>query len=129
MDLQSLLFLPTHEWVLIQGDVATVGISQFAVEQLTDLLLVELPRPGDSVTAGKSFGEVESVKAVSDLYSPVDGEVVEANPAVGADVQVLARDPYGEGWLIKVRLNDPRAEIPALMDYPTYRRTVAESPH
>ena len=129
MDLQSLLFLPTHEWVLIQGDVATVGISQFAVEQLTDLLLVELPRPGDSVAAGKSFGEVESVKAVSDLYSPVDGEVVEVNPAVGADVQVLARDPYGEGWLIKVRLNDPRAEIPGLMDYPTYQRTVAESSH
>src|SRR5215213_2900874 len=110
MDPQSLLFLPTHEWVLIQDDVATVGISQFAVEQLTDLLLVELPRVGDPVTAGKSFGEVESVKAVSDLYSPVDGEVVEVNPAVAADVQVLARDPYGEGWLIKVRRNDPHAE-------------------
>src|SRR5215213_8820214 len=128
MDPQSLLFLETHEWVFIQGDVATVGISQFAVEQLTDLLLVELPRVGDAVTAAKSFGEIESVKAVSDLYSPVDGEVIEVNSAVATDVQVLARDPYGEGWLIKVRLNDPRAEIPALLDYQAYRRQVAESP-
>src|SRR5687768_13804527 len=88
MDPQSLLFLPTHEWVFIQGDVATVGISQFAVEQLTDLLLVELPRVGDPVVAGKSFGEIESVKAVSDLYSPVDGQVVEVNSSVATDVQV-----------------------------------------
>lgn len=129
MDPQSLLFLPTHEWVQIQGDVATVGISQFAVEQLTDLLLAELPRVGDAVRAGKSFGEIESVKAVSDLYSPVDGEVIEVNSAVATDVQVLARDPYGEGWLIKVRLDDPHAEIPALTDYETYQRRVAESPH
>src|SRR3954471_10882303 len=121
MDPQSLQFLPTHEWVQIEGDVATVGISQFAVEQLTDLLLVELPRVGDALTAGKSFGEIESVKAVSDLYSPVDGEVVEVNDAVAGDVQVLARDPYGEGWLIKVRLRDPDAGIPALMDYEAYQ--------
>jgi glycine cleavage system H protein len=129
MDPQSLLFLPTHEWVFIQSGVATVGISQFAVEQLTDLLLVELPRVGDPVVTGKSFGEIESVKAVSDLYSPVDGEVIEVNSAVATDVQVLARDPYGEGWLIKVRLGDPHATIPGLMDYPSYRRQVAETPH
>ena len=76
-----------------------------------------------------AYTEIESVKAVSDLYSPVDGEVIEVNSAVATDVQVLARDPYGEGWLIKVRLNDPHAEIPALMDYEAYQRQVAESPH
>ena len=129
MEPQSLLFLPSHEWVFIQSGVATVGISQFAVEQLTDLLLVELPRVGDPVVSGKGFGEIESVKAVSDLYSPVDGQVVEVNSAVATDVQVLARDPYGAGWLIKVRLNDPLAAIPGLMDNDAYQRQVADAQH
>src|SRR5215212_5521071 len=119
MDPQSLRFTPTHEWVHLDGDLATVGISRFAVEQLTDLIMIDLPAVGTRLEAGKGFGEIESVKAVSDLYAPVDGEVVEVNPAVAADVQVLARDPYGEGWLIKVRRNDTPAEPPALMDYET----------
>jgi glycine cleavage system H protein len=131
MDPQSLKFTTTHEWVSIEGDEATVGITQFAVEQLTDLLLIDLTRAevGTMLIAGKEFGEVESVKSVSDLYCPVGGEVIEVNSAVVADVQVLAQDPYGECWLIKVRLSDPDAGIPELMDYETYQRTVAESPH
>ena len=105
MDLQSLKYAPTHEWVLISGDSATVGISKFAVDQLTDLITIDLPPVGAKVTAGKSFGEVESVKAVSDLYSPVSGEVVEVNKAVAANVMLLAEDAYEKGWLIKVKLD------------------------
>jgi glycine cleavage system H protein len=125
---KSLRFTPTHEWVHVEGDVATVGISRFAVEQLTDLILIDLPKVGKAVTAGKSFGEIESVKAVSDLYSPVDGEVVEVNKKVADDVQVLARDPYAEGWLVKIKLSDP-AKLPTLLDHTAYLAKVEESPH
>ncbi|HEX8204278.1 MAG TPA: glycine cleavage system protein GcvH [Isosphaeraceae bacterium] len=131
MDPQSLKFTSTHEWVAIAGDEATIGITRFAVEQLTDLLLIDLGRAGvgTRLTAGQEFGEIESVKSVSDLYCPVAGEVIAVNPAVADDVQVLARDPYGEGWLIKVRLSDPTAPISGLMDHQTYQRTVADSSH
>jgi glycine cleavage system H protein len=129
MDPQSLKFTETHEWVSLDGDIATVGISKFAVEQLTDLLLVELPPVGKTVTAGKTFGEVESVKAVSDLYAPVDGEVIEVNPAVTRDVSVLADDPFDKGWLVKIRVADPKAALASLMDYASYQRKVADSSH
>jgi len=128
MDPKSLKFAPTHEWVHLDGDIATIGISQFAVDQLNDLIMIDLPAVGTTVTAGKSFGEVESVKAVSDLYAPVSGAVVEVNSAVGADVQVLASEPYGAGWLIKVRVEKP-AEAVGLLDHPAYERKVAEEGH
>jgi glycine cleavage system H protein len=121
-------FTPTLEWVHIEGGVATVGISRFAVEQLTDLILIDLPPVGKRVEAGKSFGEVESVKAVSDLYSPVSGEVVAVNEAIAADVQKLAEDAYEKGWLIKVKL-DSAAAPPGLLDFASYEKKVAESPH
>jgi glycine cleavage system H protein len=104
MDKASLRFLESHEWVGVEGDVATVGITDFAVNQLTDLTYVELPKVGSQVTAGERFGEVESVKAVSDLYSPVTGEVIEANTALDEDVAPLSSDPFGAGWLMKVRI-------------------------
>ena len=129
MDPKTLKFIPTHEWVQIVGDVATIGISKFAVDQLTDLIMIDLPKVGATLRAGRSFGEVESVKAVSDLYAPVDGEVIEVNPAVSQDVQVLARDPYDEGWLLKVRLTDPEPDLSSLLDYETYQRKVAETDH
>jgi glycine cleavage system H protein len=128
MDPQTLRFAPTHEWVHLQGDVATVGISQFAVEQLTDLILIELPAVGTRIAAGKSFGEIESVKAVSELYAPLDGEVIEVNSDVGANVQLLAEDPYGRGWLIKIKA-DRAADASGLMDLKTYEHTVAEEGH
>src|SRR5262249_58637346 len=115
MDPKTLRFSPSHEWVHLDGDVATVGISRFAVDQLTDLIMIDLPAVGTKVSAGKSFGEVESVKAVSDLYAPVSGEVVEVNGDVKNDVQVLADDPYTRGWLIKVKL-DPGAAVPDMLD-------------
>lgn len=104
MDKDSLRYLKSHEWVAVEGDTATVGITDFAVSQLTDLTYVELPKVGTTVVAGERFGEVESVKAVSDLYSPVSGEVIEANTALDEDVAPLSSDPSGAGWLMKVKL-------------------------
>ena len=127
MDPQSLRFAPTHEWVSLQGDVATIGISKFAVDQLSDLTLIELPAVGTRLAADKSFGEVESVKSVSDLYAPVAGEVVEVNDAVSGNVQLLSDDPYGAGWLIKLRVSDPSA-VSGLMDHDAYEKRVAEEP-
>ena len=128
MDPKALRFTPTHEWVHLDGDIATIGISRFAVDQLTDLIMIDLPAVGTKLTAGKSFGEIESVKAVSDLYAPVGGEVVEVNSAVTGDVQLLAEDPYGKGWLIKVRVDDPAA-ISTLLDHDAYERKVADEAH
>lgn len=104
MDKDSLHYMKSHEWVAVDGETATVGITDFAVSQLTDLTYVELPKVGTTVTSGERFGEVESVKAVSDLYSPVSGEIVEANTALDEDVAPLSSDPFGSGWLMKVRL-------------------------
>lgn len=128
MDPKTLRFTPTHEWVSLAGDIATVGISRFAVDQLTDLIVIDLPKVGTKLTAGKSFGEVESVKAVSDLYAPIGGEVVEVNPEVAGNVQLLAEDPYGKGWLIKLRVDDPAA-VNSLMVHDAYEKKVAEEAH
>ncbi len=128
MDPSTLKYAPTHEWVHLDGDVATLGISKFAVDQLTDLIVIDLPKVGAMLTQGKSFGEVESVKAVSDLYAPIGGEVVEVNDAVAADVQVLAEDPYTRGWLVKVRVADT-APIAALLDHDAYQAKVADEAH
>jgi len=128
MDPKTLKFAPSHEWVHLDGDVATIGISRFAVDQLTDLIVIDLPAVGTKLTPGKSFGEIESVKAVSDLYAPIAGEVVEVNSAVSGNVQLLAEAPYTKGWLIKIRVDDPSA-IDNLLDHDAYERKVAEEPH
>jgi glycine cleavage system H protein len=128
MDKTKLRFTPTHEWAYVEGDVATVGISQFAVDQLTDLIMIDLPAAGGHVTSGTSFGEIESVKAVSDLYAPVSGEIVAVNSELSKNVQLLAEDPYEKGWLIKVKLDQP-GETSTLMDFETYEKQVAEEEH
>lgn len=130
IDPKALRYTPSHEWVQLNAEVATVGISKFAVEQLTDLILIDLSRctPGTKLQKGQPFGEIESVKAVADLYAPIDGEVVEVNPAVSADVQLLAEDPYEKGWLLKVRPADA-SSLDGLMDYNKYQETIAQSPH
>ncbi len=130
-DPKTLKYAPTHEWVKLDGDVATVGISKFAVEQLTDLILIDLGKAkvGAAVSAGKAFGEVESVKAVSDLYSPVNGEVVEVNAAVAADVSILGDDPYDKGWLIRVKLAGPASSLAGLLDHDAYERQIADEAH
>lgn len=130
-DAQPLRYTPTHEWVRRDADdTVTVGLSKFAVEQLTDLILIDLSRctPGQALTKGKPFGEVESVKAVADLYAPISGTVVEVNPRVVADVQLLATDPTGAGWLLKLTPSDP-GELDTLLDETAYRREIDASPH
>lgn len=121
---EELKFAESHEWVYLAeegGDkVATIGISAVAVEALTDLVFMELPSVGDQVTAGDSFGEVESVKATSDVYSPVTGEVVDVNSALPNELDKLSQDPYGDGWLIKVKLAGDEG-LDALLDFPTYQ--------
>ncbi|MEW4530999.1 MAG: glycine cleavage system protein GcvH [Maioricimonas sp. JB045] len=119
MDPSQLKYARTHEWVHLDGDVATIGISKFAVEELTDLVYIELPSAGDQVSKGASFGEVESVKAVSDLYSPVAGEVVEANNALADDLAALSDDPYGKGWVVRIRVSNP-SDLDDLMDAAAY---------
>jgi len=128
MDPAKLRYSPTHEWVYLDGTTATVGISKFAVDQLTDLITIELPSVGARLVPGKSFGEVESVKAVSDLYAPIGGEVVEVNKAVADDVQILADSPFDKGWLIKVKIDNP-ADLESLLDAETYEAKVAEEAH
>ncbi len=128
MDLKKLRFTPTHEWVYLQGDEATIGISKFAVEQLTDLIMIELPEVGARVAGGKTFGEIESVKAVSDLYAPIAGKVTAVNEDVAANVQLLAEDPYDKGWLIKIKVDLP-ADTSGLLDLNAYEAQVAEEEH
>ena len=130
IDPKTLRYNETHEWVHLDGDLATIGISRFAVDQLTDLILIDLSRaePGTVLEAGKAFGEIESVKAVADLYAPIAGEVVEVNRAVKDDVQLLAQDPYEKGWLLKLRVSDPSA-VAALMDQAAYEAQLSDSPH
>lgn len=126
---EELLYAKTHEWVHVQttdtGPVATIGISDFAVQQLTDLVFIDLPEVGRKVTAGQPFGEIESVKAVSDLYSPVTGEIVEVNSALKDSLETFSQDPYGKGWVIKVRVTDP-ASLEGLMNRAAYQNQCEE---
>lgn len=103
----DLLFQSSHEWARIDGDIATVGISDHAQAELTDVVFVELPQLGKTVDAGDPTAVVESVKAASDIYSPLSGEVVEVNPAVEADPSLVNSAPYGDGWIFKVKLSKP----------------------
>jgi glycine cleavage system H protein len=100
---ENLQFTEDHEWVLVDGDVATVGITAYAAEKLGDVVFVELPEAGSSIEGGSVVGEIESTKSVGELFAPVDGEVTETNDAVLASPELVNSDPFGEGWLIKVR--------------------------
>jgi glycine cleavage system H protein len=128
MNPKDLLYAETHEWVRVAQEggrkVGTVGITAFALEQLTDLVHMVLPKVGTQVVAGQPFGEVESVKAVSDLYSPVNGEVVAAHGDLAGKLETLASDPYGEGWMIKVAMSDD-ASLNKLMDAAAYEKQCA----
>ena len=99
-------YLETHEWHKTEGDTVVIGISQIAVDQLTDITYVSLPKVGTKVSAGGRFGEIESVKATSDLYSGVDGEVIAVNEKLATDPAAINRDPYSEGWMIKIRASN-----------------------
>jgi glycine cleavage system H protein len=114
-----------HDWARVDGDEATLGITWFAQDQLGDLVHYEPPEDGAEVTRGSSYGEVESVKAVSDLIAPLSGVVVEVNQKIVSEPETVNDDPYGEGWLIRIRLSDP-AQLDELMDAQAYRSFVAE---
>jgi glycine cleavage system H protein len=128
MDPKTLRYATTHEWAHLEGDRCTVGITKFAVEQLTDIVYIELPDVGDHVFAGESFGEIESVKAVSDLYAPVNGEVVEVNEKLLNDPTAVTEDPYGKGWLIRVKV-EPQTTLDHLLTAEQYVKQVASEEH
>ena len=116
----NLRYTSDHEWILIDGDTATIGITDQAQEELTDVVFVELPEDGRSCDAGDPVAVDESVKAASDIYVPVAGEITEGNTDLEADPSLVNTDPYGKGWIFKVRLNDP-SSVDALMDAEAYR--------
>ena len=118
-----LKFTKDHEWLRIDGDVATVGITQYAQEQLGDLVFVELPAPGASVQKGAAAAVVESVKAASDVYAPVSGEITEVNQAIVEQPGLVNSDPMGGGWFFKIRISD-LSQLDELMDEAAYRTTV-----
>ena len=120
---QDLRYLDSHEYVRLDGDIATIGISEFAVDQLGDIVFLELPDISDAINLGDKFGTVESVKAVEELKSPISGTVIERNESLINDPEQIADDPYRDGWLIKVRINDA-AEMEDAMTADEYRALV-----
>jgi glycine cleavage system H protein len=116
----ELRYSAEHEWVRLDGDVATVGITDFAQDALGDIVFVQLPDTGDDVIAGASISEIESTKSVSDIYAPLTGTVVETNAALDDQPEIVNRDPYGEGWIMRIRVTDPD-EVAALLDAAGYR--------
>ena len=115
----DLLYHPEHDWVRIDGDTATFGITWFAQDALGEVVFFDPPEVGSSVTKDESYAEVESVKAVSDVIAPLSGEIVEVNTSLGDTPETINTDPYGEGWLVRVRLSD-ESEKASLLDQPTY---------
>ena len=103
---EDLKYLETHEYVRLDGEIATLGLSAFAIDQLGDIVFIELPEIGDALAKGEIFGNIESVKAVEDLYAPISGTVIERNEILIDSPEQIADDPYGEGWLLKLRIND-----------------------
>jgi len=124
----GLKYTREHEWAKVEDDRARIGITAFAQEQLGDVVFVELPKVGARVTAMKTFGVVESVKAVSDLFAPVSGEVVEANPDLPKSPELVNTDPYGKGWMLVIRMSNPK-EMDGLMSAADYEKLVADGGH
>jgi glycine cleavage system H protein len=128
MDPKNLRYSETHEWASLEDGQCTVGITQHAVDQLTDIVYIELPDVGDHVFTGESFGEIESVKAVSDLNSPVNGEVVAVNEKLNNDPTIVSNDPYGKGWMIKIQV-EPGTTLDHLLTLEQYEKQIASEEH
>ncbi len=122
---ENYLYTKEHEWVRREGDIAVMGITFHAQEELGDIVYVDLPKPGTAVEKGKSLGSVESVKAVSDVYAPVSGEVMETNPALTDAPEKLNEDPHGQAWLVKIKLSSPD-ELKDLLSAEDYQKYVGE---
>ncbi len=123
--MSDLKYTGEHEWVMVEGDIATIGISDFAQDQLGDVVFVELPERGSLLAKGDEAAVIESVKAASEVYAPVSGEVVDVNDALGDDPATVNSDPTGGGWFIKIKLSDP-SELDGLMDEEAYNKFTAE---
>jgi len=122
---EDLKYTKEHEWLAVNGGVGTVGITHYAQSELGDIVYVELPAAGSPVVAGEEFGTVESVKAVSEIFAPVSGEVLEVNTALATSPETINKDPYGDGWLLKLKLADSK-ELDALMTAAEYRKYIEE---
>src|SRR5664279_324781 len=121
---ENLRYTKDHEWVLLDGDIATVGITEFAQHELGDIVFVEIETKGKSLAAEAIFGTVEAVKTVSDLFLPVSGTITELNPILESEPEKVNTDPYGEGWMIKMKVDDP-GDVNKLMDAEAYQKVVA----
>jgi len=120
----ELKYTEDHEWAKIDGDVATIGITDYAQGELGDVVFVELPEVSTTIEKGDTFGTIEAVKAVADLFAPVSGEVIEVNEKLGAEPETVNKDPYGEGWMIKVKLSNPN-EVDDLMNADQYKEKIS----
>ena len=117
----SLRYTKDHEWIRLEGDIATVGITDFAQGELGDIVFVDIPTQGETLAAEEVFGSVEAVKTVSGLYLPIDGEVIEVNPAIDNQPDLVNTDPYGQGWMVRVKVTSV-ADVEALLDADAYRK-------
>lgn len=122
---EDLKYTKEHEWLAVQGSIGTVGITHYAQSELGDIVYVEVPAAGSPVVAGEEFGTIESVKAVSEIFAPVSGEVLEVNPALASHPETINKDPYGDGWLLKIKLADPK-DLDSLMSAADYRKYIEE---
>ncbi|HFE65118.1 glycine cleavage system protein H [candidate division KSB1 bacterium 4484_188] len=120
---EELKYTKDHEWARIESDVATIGITDFAQSELGDIVYVELPQVGDETAQGESFGTIEAVKAVSDMFAPLSGEVVEVNDKIVDNPEIINKEPYGEGWFIKIKMSDP-TEVNNLLDKEQYEELI-----
>ena len=124
----NLRYAETHEWASVEGDVCTVGITKFAVEQLTDVVFVELNKIGKKLAVKDAFGQIESVKSVNDLYAPVAGEIIARNEALEKDPTIVSGDPYGKGWMIKIKMTS-KGDIDSLLTPEAYEKQIASQAH
>lgn len=124
----DLKYSKEHEWIKVEGDIAIIGVTDFAQEQLTDIVFVELPEKGKKVEAGKQMAVIESVKSVSDIFSPVNGEVVEINEKLKDNPDIINKDPYGGGWMVKIKIEN-KDELNGLMSAEDYGKFIQEGKH
>ena len=124
----NLRYLKSHEWCKLEGNIATIGISDYAVSHLSDLVFLDLPEVKTDTMRGEPFGEIESVKAVSDLYAPMTGEIIERNERLQAELELLGKDPFGDGWMLKIRVEKP-SEWDSLLDDGAYQKIIDAESH
>ena len=122
---ENLKYTKEHEWILLDGEIGTVGITDYAQGELGDVVFVELPAKGKKVKQHDSFATIEAVKAVSDLYAPMSGEVTESNEALKSTPELVNKDPYGKGWMVKVRISDPK-EVEGLLNASAYKAVIGK---